>query len=332
MPNVGIFGATGLVGGTVLRVLEERGFPVGTLRLFASERSVGAKSVFRGREYEVEAMEHALFDGLDVVFSALDETLTHKYVPEAMKHCLVVDKSSAYRLKADVPLVVPEVNPDSIAGHKNLIATPNCTTIPLVVALAPLHRAFGLKRVVLASYQSASGAGRDALDEYRYETEFIALGKPVERPDDSPFPAQLAGNVIPQAGRFQHDGFTTEEHKTIQETRKIMDLPGLPVAATCVRVPVAVGHCLAVLAEFEKPAAPGKVADVLKHAAGVGLMTHDRYPTPVEVQDKDEVFVGRIRKDPSSDSGILLWIATDNLRKGAATNAVQIAELALNRR
>jgi len=327
--KVGIFGATGLVGGTVLRVLEERGFPIESLRLFASERSVGAKYVFRDREYEVEALEHASFDGLDVVFSALDDALTHKYVPRAMKHCLVVDKSSTYRLKDDVPLVVPEVNPECIAGHKNLIATPNCTTIPLVVALAPLHCAFGLKRVVFASYQSASGAGRDALEELQYETEFVALRRPVERPDDSPFPAQLAGNVIPQAGKFQHDGFTTEEHKTIHETRKIMGLPELPVAATCVRVPVAVGHCLAVLAEFEKPAAPGKVADALKHAAGVKLMDHDRYPTPVEVQDKDEVFVGRIRKDPSSENGILLWIATDNLRKGAATNAVQIAELAL---
>jgi len=329
MPNVAVCGATGLVGEKVLQVLEERSFPVDKLRLFASERSIGKKYVYREREYEVESLDGASFEGLDVAFFALDDALTHKYVPRATKHCLVVDKSATYRMKDDVPLVVPEVNPECIAGHKNLIATPNCTTIPLVVALAPLHCEFWLKRVVLASYQSASGAGRDALDEYRYETEFIALGKAVERPDDSPFPVQLAGNVIPQAGKFEHDGFTTEEHKTIQETRKIMGLPELPVAATCVRVGVAVGHCLAVLAEFEKPAAPGKVADALKHAAGVRLMNHDRYPTPVEVQDKDEVFVGRIRKDPSSENGILLWIATDNLRKGAATNAVQIAELAL---
>jgi aspartate-semialdehyde dehydrogenase len=195
--------------------------------------------------------------------------------------------------------------------------------------LAPLQREFGLKRVVLASYQSASGAGRDALEEYQYETEFVALKKPVERPDDSPFPTVLAGNVIPQAGKFLSDGYTTEEHKTIHETRKILGLPQLPLAATCVRVPVAVGHSLAVLVELLKPASPQKVEGVLERAAGVKLLSDDRYPTPVDVQDKDEVFVGRIRKDTSSENGILLWICADNLRKGAATNAVQIAELAL---
>jgi aspartate-semialdehyde dehydrogenase len=329
MANVAICGATGLVGETVLRVLAERSFPVERLKLFASERSVGRKYVFKDFEYEVENLEHASFDGIQVAFFALDEALTHKYVPKAMKHCLVVDKSSVYRLKEDVPLVVPEVNPEAIAGHKNLIATPNCTTIPLTVALAPLHREFGLKRVVLASYQSASGAGRDALEEYQYETEFVALKKPVERPDDSPFPTVLAGNVIPQAGKFLADGYTTEEHKTIHETRKILGLPELPLAATCVRVPVAVGHSLAVLVELMKPASPQKVEGVLARAAGVKLMSDDRYPTPVDVQDKDEVFVGRVRKDTSSENGILLWICADNLRKGAATNAVQIAELAL---
>jgi len=331
MPNIAICGATGLVGEKVLQILEERNFPADQLRLFASERSVGRKYRFKDREYVVESLEHAAFQGLDVAFSALDDALTHKYVPRLMKHCLVVDKSAAFRMKDDVPLVVPEVNPDAIAGHRNLIATPNCTTIPLVVAIFPLHREFGLKRIVLTSYQAASGAGRDALDEYQYETEFIALKQPVERPDDSPFPVQLAGNVIPQAGKFQHDGFTTEEHKTIQETRKIMGLPELKITATCVRVPVAVGHCLAVLLEFEKPAAPKKIEDVLKRAAGVVVMNGDRYLTPVDVQERDEVFVGRIRRDTSSDNGILLWIATDNLRKGAATNAVQIAELALKK-
>jgi aspartate-semialdehyde dehydrogenase len=331
MANVAICGATGLVGETVLRVLEERNFPVGQLRLFASERSAGRKYVFKDHEYEVENLEHASFDGVHVAFSALGEALTHKYVPRAMKHCLVVDKSSVYRLKEDVPLVVPEVNPEAVAGHKNLIATPNCTTIPLVVVLAPLHCEFGLKRVVLASYQSASGAGRDALEEYQYETEFLALKKPVERPEDSPFPTALAGNVIPQAGKFQHDGYTSEEHKTIHETRKILGLPELPLAATCVRVPVAVGHSLAVLIEFEKPASPQKVESVLGRSAGLRLLSENRYPTPVDVQGKDEVFVGRVRKDTSSENGILLWICSDNLRKGAATNAVQIAELALKK-
>ena len=276
-------------------------------------------------------LDKASFDGLDVAFFALDENLTHKYVPKAMKHCLVIDKSSAYRLKEDVPLVVPEVNPEQVARHKNLIATPNCTTIPLVMVLAPLHRKFGLQRVILSSYQSASGAGRDAVDEYYYETEFIALRRAVERPDDSPFPIQLADNVIPQIGKFQGDGYSVEEHKTMSETRKILALPGLAITATCVRVPVAVGHALSVAAEFAEPVSPKQAHDVLAKASGVEVLNPECYPTPVEAAGRDEVLVGRIRKDSSNPRGLVLWICTDNLRKGAATNAVQIAELALRK-
>lgn len=329
MYQVGILGATGLVGETVLRVLDERNFAVRGLRLFASERSAGRKVVFRGHEYAVEALEHAAFDGLDLAFSALSADLTHKFVPKARKHCLVVDKSSVFRMKDDVPLVVPEVNPEAIAGHKNLIATPNCTTIPLVVALAPLHREFGLKRVILSSYQSASGAGRDALEEYFYETEFVALRRAVEVPKGSPFLVQLAGNVIPQIGGFESDGFGQEEHKTMGETRRIMNLPKLAIAATCVRVPVAVGHCLSVLAEFDRPVSPKQARDVLGKAPGLVVHDQDCYTTPTEIAGEDDVFVSRVRRDPSSENGLLLWIAADNLRKGAATNAVQIAELAL---
>lgn len=329
MASIAVAGATGLVGEKVVRVLEARSFPVKELRLLASEHSEGKEMEFRGQKLVVTKLEDSSFEGMDVAFFALDESLTHKYVPKAMKHCLVIDKSSAYRLKEDVPLVVPEVNPDRIAGHKNLIAVPNCTTIPLVVVLAPLHHAFGLSRVVVASYQSASGAGRDALEEYRYETEFLALGQPVERPDDSPFPTQLAGNVIPQIGKFHSDGYTVEEHKLIAETRKIMELPDLAISATCVRVPVAVGHALAVVAEFREPVTPEKAHKLLGKSEGIVVLDGNRYPTPIDVVESDEVFVGRIRRDFSSDEGLHFWIVTDNLRKGAATNAVQIAELAL---
>jgi aspartate-semialdehyde dehydrogenase len=332
MKNVAIAGATGLVGETVLRILEERDFPVGELRLLASERSEGRKYAFKDKEYEVASLDHASFEGVDVTFFALDEQLTHKYAPKAMKYGLVIDKSSAYRLKEDVPLVVPEVNPQRIAGHKNLIATPNCTTIPLVVALAPLHQAFGLKRIVAASYQSASGAGREGLEEYRYELEFLALSRAVVRPDDDPYPVQLAGNVIPFVGKAHADGYTTEEHKFMAEIRKIMELPELPVTITCVRVPVAVGHSLAVVAEFEQPVTPKQAHDVLSKAPGVKAMNSGCYPTPVEVAGADEVYVGRIRKDTSSENGLHLWIVADNLRKGAALNAVQIAELALQKK
>ncbi|MEO0107618.1 MAG: aspartate-semialdehyde dehydrogenase, partial [candidate division WOR-3 bacterium] len=242
---------------------------------------------------------------------------------------LVIDKSELYRLKDDVPLVVPEVNADEIAHHRNLIATPNCTTIPLVVVLAPLGRSYGLRRVVVSSYQSASGAGRDALEEYYYETEFVALRRAVEVPKDSPFPVQLANNVIPQIGGFNRDGYSAEEMKTIAETRRILGLPELPITSTCVRVPVAVGHALAVLVEFDTVVAPKQVRDTLARAPGVKLFEGHCYPTPVEAVGTNDVLVGRIRKDTSSETGLHLWVVCDNLRKGAALNAVQIAELAL---
>ena len=331
MYNVAIAGATGLVGETVLRVLEKRDFPVKSLRLFASAQSAGRKISFRDREYEIEDLDRASFEGLDVAFFSLDEALTHRYVPKARKHCLVIDKSSVYRLKEDVPLVVPEVNSQTIANHMKLIATPNCTTIPLVMVLAPLASAFGLKRVTAATYQSASGAGRDALDEYQYETEFVALHRPVERPDDSPYPVQLADNVIPQIGKFGPDGYSGEEHKTMAESRKVLGLPDLSIATTCVRVPTAVGHALAVSVDLGKPATHRQVHDVLAKAPGLNVADGDRYPTPVEVRGTDDVRVGRIRKDLSSDNGFLFWIVADNLRKGAATNAVQIAEMALKK-
>jgi aspartate-semialdehyde dehydrogenase len=329
MFDVAILGATGLVGETLTGILAERKFPVKELHLFASEASAGSKVKFQDREVTVAALNDADFAKCDVVFSALDENLSQKVLPKAVKHCLVIDKSSAFRLKEDVPLVVPEVNGAKIACHKNLIATPNCTTIPLVMVLAPLGCQFGLKRVVVASYQSASGAGRDALEQYRYENEFLALDQAPDKAGTSPFPRQLAGNVIPQIGSFGHDGYTGEERKLIDETRKILERPDLAVTVTCVRVPVAVGHGLAVVVELEKKATPKQVRAVLDDAPGLEVADGEDYPTPLDAAGRDEVLVGRIRKDTASETGINCWVVSDNLRKGAALNAVQIAELAL---
>lgn len=326
MARIAIAGATGLVGETLLRVLESRSFPIEELRLFASAQSQGRKLKFRNKELLVEDIAAASFADLDFAFFALSEDLTGKYLPEARKHCLVIDKSSTYRLKPDVPLVVPEVNREEITRHQNLIATPNCTTIPLVLVLSPLHKKFGLKSVVVSSYQSASGAGREGLIELGYETEFLALNRTVERLKTSPFPVQLADNVIPQISKFRPDGYSGEEHKLMAETKKILKLPELMISATCVRVPVRIGHALSVSARFEQALTPDKVIKLLTQAEGLKVSDRDSYPTPIDCVGSDDVFVGRVRKDFSCANGLSLWIVTDNLRKGAATNAVQIAE------
>jgi aspartate-semialdehyde dehydrogenase len=325
MKRIGIAGATGLVGEALLAVLEARRHDVEELRLFASARSAGEKRAFRGREYTVAEVRADAFAGLDVAFFCLEADLAKRLVPEAAKHCPVIDKSSNFRLRDDVPLVVPEVNAAALKDHHNIIANPNCTTIPLVVALAPLHRPFGLERVWLASYQSASGGGKVALSQLAYETEFVAMG---QEPDGraSPLPAQLADNVIPQIDGFDGHGNTGEELKTMKESAKILGLPGLVVTATCVRVPVSVGHSLAVTARFERPARVKEALDALRHAPGVVLYDRDRYVTPAVCRGSDSVYISRVR--PGADEHELsLWIVCDNLRKGAATNAVQIAEV-----
>jgi len=324
MRKIGIAGATGLVGKTLLRILESGPHKIEDLRLFASAKSAGTKLKFRDREYEVLAVNPDGFQCLDVAFFCLEADLARGLVPEVAKHCPVIDKSSEFRLKPEVPLVVPEVNSDALKGHENIIANPNCTTIPLVVAVNPLHREFGLEKIWLASYQSVSGAGKDAAQQLQYETEFVAIK---QRPDskDSPLGPQIADNVIPYIAGFDSQGHTGEETKTIRESAKILGLPDLKVNSTCVRVPVSVGHALAVTCRFGQPVKVKDALHALKEAPGVVLRSGQDYATPVDCRGNDSVFVSRVRQGAEPDE-LSLWVVTDNLRKGAATNAVQIAE------
>jgi aspartate-semialdehyde dehydrogenase len=324
--NIGIAGATGLVGETLIKILEERNFPVKKLSLFSSEKSKGTRIKFHSDEIEVDALKKDSFKNLDIAFFALSEHLAKEWIPHAQKECIVIDKSSAFRLDKTVPLVIPEINPDKIKEHKNLLANPNCTTIPLLVVLSPLHKAFGLKRVIVSSYQSVSGAGRDAVEEWQYETEVLACGDVIKKEPGSVFPSPIAGNVIPQIGSFDKTGYTSEEKKVIEETRKILELPELPITATCVRVPVKTGHSLSVNIELQKEVNVKDVIKTLQSAESVKVMEDNKYPMPVDAEGNDDVLVGRIRKDTALENGIALWLVTDNLRKGAATNAVQIAE------
>ncbi len=325
MKRIGIAGATGLVGETLLRVLESGPYKIEDLRLFASAKSAGTKLKFRGQEYEVREIQADGFQGLDVAFFCLEADLAKKLVPRVAKHCPVIDKSSEFRLKPEVPLVVPEVNPDALTGHENIIANPNCTTIPLVVAINPLHREFGLEKLWLASYQSVSGAGKAAAEQLQYETEFVALK---QKPDSkgSALGPQIADNVIPQIADFDAHGNTGEEMKTIRESAKILGLPDLKVNSTCVRVPVSVGHALAVTCRFGQTVKVKDATHALKNAPGVVLRSGRDYATPVDCRGSDSVFVCRVRQGAEPEE-LSLWVVTDNLRKGAATNAVQIAEL-----
>lgn len=333
MKRVAIAGATGLVGETLLRLLESGPHDITDLRLFASARSAGTRLSFRDREYEVREIAtesktaSTLADGFrdcDVAFFCLEADLAKRLVPEVAKLCPVIDKSSVFRLKDGVPLVVPEVNAAALEGHHNIIANPNCTTIPLCVAVNPLHVRFGLERVWVASYQSASGAGRAALDQLYYETEFMALKRPPDA-KDSPLKYQLADNVIPRIDDLDSHGNTGEENKTIHETRRILGLPGLKVVSTCVRVPVSVGHSLAVTCRFRQPVKPREAEKVLKDAPGVLLRTGPQLATAADARGNDNVWVCRVRAGAEPEE-VSLWVVTDNLRKGAATNAIQIAD------
>lgn len=331
-PTVGLVGATGAAGSTVLRVLEDRAFPLRELRVMASSRSDGVLVRFRGEELRVAAVDAARLAGCDIVFFAAGSSTSRELAPVvAAQGGVAVDKSSFFRMDPAVPLVVPEVNGERVGDHRGIVANPNCVAVPLSVTLAPLQRAFGLRRITVATYQAASGAGRALREELEAQVRDEAAGRP---PTNRVYPHVLHGNVVPGGWRMDGDD-TEEEVKVAQEVRRLLELPGLAVGITTVRVPVAVGHAAAVWAELEQDADPAEARRVLESAPGVRV-TDDpatqAYPTPREVAGSDEVHVGRIRRDPSREHGLALFVVADNLRKGAATNAVQVAELVLEYR
>jgi aspartate-semialdehyde dehydrogenase len=315
----------------LLDVLAERRFPVAELRPLASERSIGQKIRFAGRELPVEPARPEAFDGVDLVFFAATGSLSKELAPEAVRRgAVVIDKSSTWRMDPGVPLVVPEVNPQALIEHRGIVSCPNCTTIGFVMALEPLRRAAGLRSVVVTTLQAVSGSGRPGLDELQRQVVALDRG---EAPVCETFPAQIAYNVIPLCEQFRGDGYSTEEVKLLAETRKILALPTLDVTMTCVRVPVPIGHAATVLVETERPLSAEKAREALATFPGVRVVddpAQNLFPTPVDVAGSDAVLVGRIRQDLGSDR-LWLWEVSDNLRKGAATNAVQIAEEMLRR-
>ena len=326
--NIAVLGATGAVGKTMLKVLEERSFPVGEIRLLASEKSAGKEIEFMGLKYKVQPVSPEAFEGIDIALFSAGGSRSKQWAPIAVeKGAVVIDNSSAFRMEDDVPLVVPEVNPEDVKWHKGIIANPNCSTIQMVVALYPIHKAKKIKRVIVSTYQAVSGAGATAIKDLEEETRAYFEGK-YYYPEA--LPNHIAFNVIPQIDVFLDNDYTKEEMKMFHETRKIMHAPDINVSATCARVPVFYGHSEAVVIETENPITPEEAREILKNAPGVILEDDPKnniYPMPIEVAGKDEVFVGRIRKDLAFENGLSMWVVADNLRKGAATNAVQIAEL-----
>lgn len=335
--RVAVVGATGAVGREMLRILEERRFPVDELVPLASPRSAGRRVAFRGEELEVRPLSLEALRGVDLSLSAAGASVARSFVREAAAAgTTCIDKSSAFRMDPDVPLVIPEVNPEALEGSPRIVAVPNCTTIVALVAVAPLHRAAGLRRLVLSSYQAVSGAGRDGVAELveqveklRGQEEELTRPDPAALPSGEVFGKTIAFNVLPRIDAFDEEGWTGEETKTMRESRKILGLPDLDVAATCVRVPVVVGHAVAVLAEFARPISPEEAREVLAAAPGVRVVDDPErglYPSPLEAAGRDEVLVGRVRRAPGRDDALLLFSCGDNLRKGAALNGVQIAE------
>ena len=332
--NVAVVGATGAVGEEFIRILESRNFPVQELRLLASKRSAGKKMQFRGAEHTVQELTKHSFQGIKIALFSAGASISREYVPYAIESGAVcVDNSSAFRMDDDVPLVVPEVNPQEIAKHHGVIANPNCSTIQMVVALKPIHDAARIKRVVVSTYQAVSGAGLKAVDELQKETASILSGK--EGFKRNLFPHQIAFNVlpqIPQSNAFLSNGYTSEEMKMVDETKKIMGDASIRVTATTVRVPVIRCHSESVNVETEKKITAAEVKKLLSKAPGVTVLddaASQLYPLATNATGKDDVFVGRIREDESIANGINLWIVSDNLRKGAALNAIQIAEMLL---
>ncbi len=327
--KVGVFGATGAVGRTMVQVLEERDFPVGELVPYASKRSAGKTVYFKGNGFTVRELTRESIIPLDVALFSAGGSVSREFAPlVAEKGAVVIDNSSAFRMDPDVPLVVPEVNPDAAFEHNGIIANPNCSTIQMVVALKPIHDAARLKRVVVSTYQSASGTGQKAVNELLTQCKAMLAGGEV--PDPEVYVRHIGFNLFPHIDVFLEDGSTREEWKMVVETRKIMGLPDLPVCATCARVPIRIGHAEAVMVELEEELSPARARSLLAAFPGVIVMDdpdNDVYPTPQDCEGRDEVFVGRVRCDDSVTAGLVMWVVADNLRKGAASNAVQIAEL-----
>ncbi|QYM77641.1 aspartate-semialdehyde dehydrogenase [Horticoccus luteus] len=326
--TVGIVGATGATGQELLRLLQQRNFPVATLRLFASARSAGKTVEFGGKTVVIEEAKPGVFGDVDVAFFATEGAITKALAPDAVQAgCLVIDKSSAYRMDPAVPLVIPEINPQELRQHHGIIANPNCSTAVALMALWPLHQAFGLKRYLAATYQSVSGTGTDAIDELEAQVRAHVAGTPITK---KVYPYQIAFNAIPQVDSFGADGYTGEETKMRQESRRIMGLPNLPVSATCVRVPVVQAHSVAINAEFERPVSVEAARAAIAAFAGAELVddpANKRYPTPLDFTRQVKCGVGRIRIDTALENGLSLWVSGDNLWKGAALNALQNAEL-----
>jgi aspartate-semialdehyde dehydrogenase len=326
-PHVAIVGATGAVGVEMIKTLEKRNFPVGKLTLLASSRSVGKKLKFRGQEIAVTELTKNSFAGIDIALFSAGGNISKEFAPIAAKAgCVVVDNSSAFRQDDSVPLVIPEINAADVKLHRGIIANPNCTTAITLMALYPLHKEFGVTRIFASSYQAVSGAGAQAIEELKRQVGEIVSGKAATK---ETFPHQIAFNVIPQVDSFLPNGYTKEEMKMENEGRKIMHHPSFRASVTCVRVPVYRSHSVAVSAEFEKPMSVAAARAVLKKAPGLDLVDepeNKKYPMPLFTSEKDNCEVGRIRLDCALDNGLCFWVSGDQLLKGAALNAVQIAE------
>jgi aspartate-semialdehyde dehydrogenase len=326
--RVAILGATGAVGNELLELLSSRDFPIADLKLLASARSAGQKLPFKGEHLPVEAVDENSFKGVDIVLASAGGSTSKAMAPLAVSAgAVVIDNSSAFRMNPEVPLVVPEVNPDAVSEHKGIIANPNCTTILMAVAVYPLHKVKKIKRIVAATYQSASGAGAKAMAEVQAQASAILSG---QQPPTEIFPYPLAFNLFPHNTPLNEIGYCEEEMKMVNETRKIFGTQEIRVTATCIRVPVLRAHSEAINLEFSEPFAPDEAREILKSAPGVKLVEDwqaNYFPMPIDATGRDEVLVGRIRQDISLESGLELWLCGDQIRKGAALNAVQIAEL-----
>jgi aspartate-semialdehyde dehydrogenase len=327
--NVAIAGVTGAVGQEFIMILEQRDFPVKSIKMLASARSVGKTVKFKGKEYPVEELKENSFDGIDIALFSAGASRSKQFAPAAVKAgAVIVDNSSAFRMDPDVPLVVPEVNPEDIKKHKGIIANPNCSTIIANVPIWPLHKANPIKRMVISTYQATSGAGQAAMNELIEQTREVLAGK---KPTCDKFKYQIAFNIFSHDSEIQPDGYNLEEVKMVNETRKIFHCPDIAITCTCIRIPVLRCHCESINLEFKDSITPDEVRQLLEHAPGVSIIDdqkNNRFPMPLDAMGKDDVYVGRIRQDESLPDrrGINLWVSGDQIRKGAALNAIQIAE------